>query len=203
MLGLLAPTTAWALTFQLDVELDDALHGAFGTVEVTEAGRGLFFTITLGSELGSGADLHEFYFNLAGEPTDLTLSSDDSVNTPYALSSAHAIAGGAGSRFDWEVNFGNGASQHGNGVLQQASFLIEPDDESLSITLANLFGAERSSASGGRIELDFAAHVQGTSLVEGANSETVGGIVPEPTTGIMLAAGLALAGCTQRRQRRG
>jgi len=47
----------------------------------------------------------------------------------------------------------------------------------------------------------FAVHVQGTSLVEDVNSETVGSLVPEAGTLMLVLAGLAgLCAATQRRR---
>jgi hypothetical protein len=115
------------------------------------------------------------------------------VNTAYLLSLAPPVAGGAGSDFDYGVSFGNGAGPPGNGVLQQASFLILPVDPNESLSLDDFLNAEWSSAAGGKIVADAAAHVQGTSLMDGSSSETVGGVVPEPRTGLLITCGLLLA----------
>ena len=87
------------------------------------------------------------------------------------------------------MNFGNGAGSSGNGVLTSATFTLMADQP---LSIADLL--ESSFASGGSIETQFAAHIQGTELFVGADSETVGGIVPEPATGALVALGLALLG---------
>lgn len=197
----LPAASAHALAFTLDVELDDGLIGAYADVSVVEEDMGLRFEIALRDALGPGADLHSFYFNLVDGVPDLQIQSDDPVNTAYVLSQAPPVAGGAGSSFDWGVHFGNGAGPPGNGVLQSASFRIEPVDSGLTLALDALLNADPSLAAGGTILVDAVAHVQGTSLVAGSSSEAVGGMVPEPSTGLMLALGLTLV--VGRRQRAG
>jgi len=83
------------------------------------------------------------------------------------------------------VNFGNGASGAGNGVLSVATFTLTADQP---LSIADLL--ESSFASGDSIETQFAAHVQGTELFVSATSETVGGVVPEPSATLLLALGL-------------
>ena len=188
----MAATPAEALTFTLDTEFDTGLVGPHATVDVTESGGGLDFVVSLaGTDLGAGADLHEFYFNLAGDPTNVTLSSSQVVNTAFSLDVDPPVAGGAGSSFEYGVNFGNGAGPPGNGVLTTASFRITADQP---LTLADL---EVLSQTSGGILAHAALHVQGTSLVTGADSETVGGVIPEPGAVLLLGtgfAGLALMG---------
>lgn len=184
---------ARAVSFSLDVEFDDGLAGSYADVSVVQDGDGLLFDVALTDALGPGADLHVFYFNLAGPVPALQLGSDDVTTTAYVLSQSPPVAGGAGSSFDYGVSFGNGAGAPGNGVLTSASFRIAPVDDGLSLDLASFLAAEPSFASGGTIEAMAALHVQGTSLVSGASSETVGGVVPEPATGVLWLAGLAVA----------
>jgi hypothetical protein len=191
-----------SISFELDIEFDDGVTGTFADVEVSEDGLGLRFEIALRDPLGPGADLREFYFNLTDEIGPLQIESDDPVTTAYVLSLAGPVGGGAGSRFDYEVSFGNGAGRPGNGVLKTASFLIEPADSVDPLSLDALLGAELSAAAGGMILVNAAAHIQGTSLVRGATSETIGGTVPEPTTGILLTSGLLLALRGSRARRR-
>ena len=200
MAGLLLAPSAQAVGFTLDVEFDDGLRGSYADVEVTQDGTGLLFEIALRDALGPDADLHVFYFNLDGAVPELSLTSDDDVTTAYVLSPAPPVAGGAGSDFDYGVSFGNGAGPPGNGQLTTASFRIAPLDPSLTLALDAFLAAAPSLASGGSIEAMAALHVQGTSLVSGASSETVGGVVPEPGTGLLLAAGVALALRGQRRE---
>lgn len=193
--ALLSAGSAHALSFALDVEFDDGTIGSFGTVDVTETGGDLLFEITLDASLGAGRDLHELYFNLAGDPTGLSISTTDAPATPYTLLTSPAVAGGAGSSFEFGVNFGNGAGPPGNGVLQTASFLLSATDPLSTDDLL----VSSSTAQG--IEVFLAAHVQGTSLVPGVDSETVGSQVPEPgTLGLMLVglAGLARFGRRSR-----
>lgn len=197
---LLAPGSAQAVDFSLNVEFDDGVSGSFADVSVVEEDMGLRFEIALQDALGPDADLHVFYFNLEGGVPELQIESDDPVTTAYVLEQAPSVAGGAGSDFDYGVHFGNGAGGRGNGVLQFASFLVSPVDTSLSLGLDAFLNAATSAAQGGSILANAAAHVQGTSLVRGANSETVGGVVPEPSTGLLLACGLLLA--AGRRTRR-
>jgi hypothetical protein len=185
----LGPGTASAVGFDLDVEFDTGQTGNFAHVTIEEDAGALDFGVGLGDALGDEADLHEFYFNLLGAFTGVAISTDDAPKTPYTLSSDPSIRGGAGASFDYGVNFGNGAGNSGNGVLAFATFTLAADQP---LSIADLL--ESSFASGGSIETQFAAHIQGTEIFVGANSETVGGIVPEPATGALVALGLALLG---------
>lgn len=192
-LGLFAANSAVAVSFPLNVEFDDGTIGTFGNVEVTEVAGDLQFQITLNASLGAGADLNELYFNLSGTQTGLAISSTDTVNTPYTLLNAPQPKGGAGSSFAFGVNFGNGAGPPGNDVLQTASFVLSADG---ALSVSNLLVSSSTSQS---IEVYLATHVQGTSLVPGVTSETVGNLVPEPgTLGLVLIGLLGLGAAGQR-----
>ncbi|MGH0035043.1 MAG: PEP-CTERM sorting domain-containing protein [Myxococcota bacterium] len=193
-LGLLAAGPAAAVSFSLDVEFDDGTEGHFGTVDISENGGDLDFEITLTDALGGDPDLHEFYFNLVGSFTNVSILDTNAPTTGYSLSTSPSVAGGAGSSFDYGVNFGNGAGPPGNGQLTFASFTLGAD-EILSISDLD----ESSFAQGGGIEVNVAAHVQGTDFVQGTDSETVGGVIPEPSTVWLLGLGLALMGARRRR----
>ena len=197
-LASIAAAPAGALTTTLDTELDDGLMGSYATVEIVENAGSLDFTITLDSSLGSDADLHAFFFNIAdADITGLAITTSDTPQTPYTLTSSPSVKGGAGSSFDYGVSFGNGAGPPGNGTLQTAQFTLSADQPLALVDLDEL-----SSASGGTIDLHFVAHVQSTSLVRGSSSEAVGGTadLPEPSAGVLL--GLALAGLSWRERRR-
>jgi len=193
----LGPGTASAIGFYLEVEFDTGQIGNFVHVTIEEDLGALDLRIELGDALGDEADLHEFYFNLLGSFTGVAISTDDAPATPYALSSDPPILGGAGSDFDYGVNFGDGAGGTGNGVLAAATFRLTADQP---LSISDLL--ESSFASGGSIESQFAAHVQGTELFVGADSETVGGVVPEPATGALVALGVALIGSVRRGRNR-
>jgi hypothetical protein len=190
----LSAASAHALTFTLDTEFDGGLVGPHATVTVEESGGGLDFEISLaGTDLGPGADLHVFYFNLVGDVTGVSITSTQVVTTPFSLDVDPPVAGGAGSSFEYGVSFGNGGGPPGNGVLKLATFRITAD-QPLSIALL-----EQLSQTSSGIEVHTALHVQGTSLVAGVDSETVGGIIPEPGTALLVAAGLF--GIAARRRR--
>jgi hypothetical protein len=190
----MAPLAAGAVGVSLNVEFDTGETGSFGMVEITENAGDLDFVITLEtSQLGRRADLREFYFNLLVDE-NLELLQTNAPTTPYELAEDPSVSGGAGSNFDYSVNFGNGAGRPGNGVLQVASFTLSGDG---SLSIEDLI--DSSFASGGSIEVNFAAHVQSTDLFRGADSETVGGIVPEPSTGLLVGTGLSLAAAGRRR----
>jgi len=187
------PGVAAAVSFDLDVEFDTGMVGSYARVNVEEVAGDLDFSIQLNDSLGSAADLHEFYFNLVGFFTGVMITDDDSPRFAYRLSSDPSVAGGAGAGFDYGVNFGNGAGWRGNGVLPMASFRLSADQP---LSIAALL--ESSFSSGGTIQSQFAAHVQGTALLPGSSSETVGGLVPEPASGALLALGV-VALATRRR----
>ncbi len=190
--AVLPSAPAEALTVPLSFELDAGVEGDFGSIRIEEDGSGgLFFEITLGPDLGPDVDLHYFYFNI--DAPDLAIASGNPVNTAYRLEANLTVRGGAGSSFDYSVFFGNGAGPPGNGTLQTASFTLF--SSSVDLSLADL--AELSNTSQG-LESNFAVHVQSTSTP--ANSETVGAIIPEPTSFALLACGLfGLAAGGQRR----
>lgn len=194
-LGLFLAGSASAVSFPLNVEFDDGTIGTFGNVDVTEVAGDLLFEITVDASLGAGADLHELYFNLSGTQTGLAISSSDVVNTAYTLLTDPPVAGGAGSSFGFGVNFGNGAGPPGNGVLQTASFVLSADG---ALGVSNLL---LSSSTSQNIEVYLAAHVQGTSLVPGVTSETVGSLVPEPGTLSLVLLGLLGLGAAGQRPR--
>jgi len=178
------PEPARALTLPITFEFDDGVEGDFGTVVIEEDGSGgIFIEVSVGPDLGSNADLHYFYFNLISDVPDLVISSDDPVATAYSLAAGSSVRGGAGSSFDYSVFFGNGAGPSGNGTLQTATFTLS--SLSTALSLADFF--ELSSTSQG-LESNFAVHVQSTSTRAG--SETVGAVIPEPTTIALMACGL-------------
>jgi hypothetical protein len=226
-----APAAAASLTLPLDVEFDDGVVGDFGTVFIEERSHGkLAITISLTGALGPDADLHEFYFNLADDLDIDRLvlsharcmgSGDDgfgSCKTDFDLEEDPSVRGGAGSSFDYGVNFGNGSGSKGNGQLLAATFKLtaygdeddddddndkgkgkakgkgkhddddDDDGERIPLTIADLL---ESSETRRGIEVFFAAHVQDTDLVPGSDSETVGALVPEPGTAALFGLGLA------------
>ncbi len=188
-------TQATALSFDLTSEFDGVEpDAAYATVTVTQNGDDLDFSVMLNGLLGVGEDAHEFYFNLVGTFTGLNITSSNAPNAAYSVLTSPSVAGGAGSSFDFGVNLGNGGGPSGNGLLTLADFTLSADQ---SLTLSDLL--ESSFTSGG-IEAQMALHIQGTSTCPG--SETVGGVVPEPTTALLLATGLvalALRGMRERK----
>jgi hypothetical protein len=191
---LMIPFTANALTYSLDIELDTGRTSDFIRVDIVENGDdALDFIIAIDSDLlGADADLNALYFNIDDslvDPEGLRIEWSNAPVTAYQLVAARGVRGGAGSAFDFSIDFGDGASSRGNGVLQVASLTLT------GLTLESL--SESSYASGGSIEIGLAAHVQGTSLYPGVTSETLGGslsAVPEPAAGSMTLFGLLVLG---------
>lgn len=206
---LMGVSSAQAGIIPLVVEFDDGTLGDYGTVEVVENMGDLDFTITLNPDAGDGMmgallgptpDIHEFYFNLDGSFTGLTVITNDVVNTDYTLLGPNPpIAGGAGASFEWGVNFGNGAGPPGNGILNPASFTLDAVE---NLVLADL--NEFSTPNNTMQDVLVAVHIQSTQPF---GSETVGGgppgfVLPEPSTALLLGLGMAglVAGGRRRRE---
>jgi hypothetical protein len=170
---------AAAAEFPLTLELDTGITQDFGTVWVEENGEGgLDFELSLDPNvLGSEADLHRLYFNLADGFSGLAVQSHDAVATPYRLrhydlkkkQKRHGIAG---AKFDFVVGFGNGAGERGNGVLQEASFTLLANE---TLLVEEQFPLSRTAEG---IMVQMAVHVQGSAY------SGVGGVLePEPDPG--------------------
>lgn len=194
--GAVVAVSAQAVSFPLTVEFDNGTVGTFGNVDVTAAGGDLDFVLTLDPSLGPNRDLHEFYFNLTDGFTGVGISSTDVVNTAYSLTANPSVAGGAGSSFDFGVNFGNGAGGPGNGRLTTASFTLSADQP---LAVSDLL---ISSSTSQHLEVFFAVHAQSTSLTPGVDSETVGSPVPEPATALLVLGGVAALGAARSRRPR-
>jgi hypothetical protein len=199
--GIAAGEAAAASTSaRLGVELGPQRTGNYGSVQVNEVSGGLEFRITLNSSLGNNADLHEFYFNLPDQFTGVRLTSSGcgggSCNTPFQLDLGKATSGGAGSRFDYRVSFGNGRSQKGNGTLQLATFRIEANP-SLGLN-PDPFDASFTSR---HLAVLFAAHVPGARHVAATIGATTVTPVPEPGTAALFGLGLVGLTWVGRRQR--
>lgn len=153
----------------LGVEFDHGIRGEFGHLSVVEDGSGLRFEVELApAALGARADLHELHFNLDGDPGNVHIQTLGAVYTPFTLKAGGSTPGGAGARFDYGVNLGNGSGRRGNGVLQGASFRVHA---SAPLDLSALLPLSMTSRG---ILAHLAVHVQNTALVRGASSETLG-----------------------------
>jgi len=193
--ALVLATQAAALSVPLSSDFSGVQPGAdFATVAVTQNGEDLDFSIVLGGLLGPREDAHRFYFNVIGEFTGLDIISSNAPGIEYRIKANPRVAGGAGSSFDFMVKLGDGAGRRGNGVLTHATFTLSADQPLVPSDLL-----EPSLTRTG-IEAEMALHIQGTDTRH--RSETVGGSLPEPSTALLLASGLAalaLRGMQRRR----
>jgi hypothetical protein len=134
------------------------------------------------------------------EDDDLSISNflcnGQACRTPFELDEGEPTRGGAGARFDFSVDFGDGSGKNGNEILQIASFLLSAEG---GLSLADVLG--ESSKTGRGLELLFAAHVTGSGNGNGSGSATIGVVVPEPTTALLL--GLGVSGLAIAAGRRG
>jgi hypothetical protein len=199
LLGLVfspAAASALSVTFELEVEFDTGQTASYAEVTIEENAGNLDFSVVLSDALGSEADLHVLYFNLLGDFTGVAITTTDNPSRAYRLREDPSVRGGAGSSFDYGVNFGNGAgARNGNGILQAATFTLMADQP---LAISDLL--ESSYAQGGSIEIDMAAHIQGTNTPPG--SESVGGQIPEPSSASLVGLGLVALAALRRPARR-
>ena len=179
--------TASAVTIDLVYEFDGVEPvQTYGTVDITQNGTDLDFVISYFGNLGSNADIHQFYFNLTTPPdpvTGLVITADNAPDNAYTLlGPSPSVTGGAGASFDWGVSFGNGGGPSGNGILQTATFTLSADQ---ALSVSDLF--ETSSPNNTPL-VNVAVHFQGTATRPG--SEIVGGVVPVPAAIWLIGSGL-------------
>jgi hypothetical protein len=191
---------AASISATLNIQIAPQKTGSYGTVQVEEVSGGLEFTITLNSSLGGKADLNEFYFNLPDSVHGVRLSGSScggsGCQTPFKLNSKTSTKGGASSRFDFSVSFGNGASKKGNGDLKEATFRIDAD-----APLQLIPSPFDPSFTSRDLAVIFAAHVPGSKGVAATIGSTNATVIPEPGTAALLSLGLAgLAWMGRRRQ---
>lgn len=195
--GALPAVAAPVIDATLDVRFGSGKTGDFADVRIEETGDGgLQFSIRLREDLGSRADLGQFYFNLPCGVGGLEIETLGHVSSPFHIQQGRSTRGGAGARFDVAVSFGNGRGKKGNGTLREAEFVVRADQP---LTIADIL--ERTSQTSQGIEVHIAAFTQGSK----GGGPTVGTFVPEPGTGLLLGGGLlavALARSTRRSQSR-
>lgn len=191
-LGVAGPSgdaSAASTSTTLAVQLGPQKTGSYGTVQVDQVSGGLEFRITLNPSVGPKADLHEFYFNLPDQIAGLHLSGSGcgggSCTTPFELQFGKPTSGGAGARFDYRVNFGNGGSAKGNGNLQMATFRLDANGP-LQLDPSPF----DSSFTSRHLEVIFAAHVPGMRGIAATIGSTNVTVVPEPATAALFGLGL-------------
>jgi hypothetical protein len=125
-----------------------------------------------------------------GDDDDLSISNflcnGQACRTPFELDDDEPTRGGAGARFDFSVDFGDGSGKKGNDILQIVSFLLSADG---GLSLADVLS--EASSTGRGLDVLFAAHVTGSGNGNGSGSATIGVVVPEPTTALLLALGVS------------
>ena len=175
----------------LDTQFDDFIVSNFVSLGLTEMSGDIGFSLHVTDPaLGPAADLNEFYFNLLGSFTGVSITSTDPVTTPYVLVvNPMPVRGGYGTTFDFGVNLGDGDDV--NGQLKWASFTLSADQ---SLTIADLMETSNITNGNGTFDANFAQRLRATDLIFGPSDfETVGGafaVVPEPSPSLLIVLGL-------------